>query len=92
MKTKSSRLTHVDRHGRIRMVDVGDKAVTDREAVARGSIAMSPKARKLITAVLPARREQLTSNCQQLGVDIGGRKKSDKPASDCEADPMACQH
>jgi cyclic pyranopterin phosphate synthase len=48
MKTRKSRLTHVDRHGRIRMVDVGDKAVTDREAVARGSIAMSPKARKLI--------------------------------------------
>jgi cyclic pyranopterin phosphate synthase len=30
------------------MVDVGDKAVTDREAVARGSIAMSKKARTLI--------------------------------------------
>jgi cyclic pyranopterin phosphate synthase len=30
------------------MVDVGDKAVTDREAVARGSIAMSASARKLI--------------------------------------------
>ena len=30
------------------MVDVGDKPVTDREAVARGSIAMSKKARKLI--------------------------------------------
>jgi serine/threonine protein kinase len=50
------------------------------------------KARKLITAVSPARRDQLTSNCQQLGVDIGGRKKPDKPASDCETDPMACQH
>ena len=44
----SSRLTHVDPHGRIRMVDVGDKAVTDREAVARGSIGMSLAARKLI--------------------------------------------
>ena len=43
-----SRLTHVDAQGRIRMVDVGDKAVTDREAVARGSIAMSKDARKLI--------------------------------------------
>ena len=42
------RLTHVDSKGRIRMVDVGDKAVTDREAVARGSIAMSAAARKLI--------------------------------------------
>jgi hypothetical protein len=50
------------------------------------------KARKLITAVSPARRDQLTSNCQQLGVDIGGRKKPDKSASDCETDPMACQH
>jgi cyclic pyranopterin phosphate synthase len=30
------------------MVDVGDKAVTDREAIARGSIAMSAEARRLI--------------------------------------------
>ena len=44
----SSRLTHVDAQGRIRMVDVGDKAVTDREAIARGSIAMSKQARTLI--------------------------------------------
>ena len=43
-----AKLTHVDAKGRIRMVDVGDKAVTDREAVARGSIAMSKDARKLI--------------------------------------------
>ena len=43
-----TRLTHVDSKGRIRMVDVGDKAITDREAVARGSIAMSKTARKLI--------------------------------------------
>jgi cyclic pyranopterin phosphate synthase len=41
-------LTHVDKQGRIRMVDVGDKPVTDREAIARGSIAMSKTARKLI--------------------------------------------
>ena len=41
-------LTHVDSQGRIRMVDVGDKPVTDREAIARGSIAMSKDARTLI--------------------------------------------
>jgi cyclic pyranopterin monophosphate synthase len=35
------RLSHVDRKGRVSMVDVGDKPVTDREAVARGSITMS---------------------------------------------------
>ena len=48
MKTKG--LTHVDPKGRIRMVDVGDKPVTDREAAARGSISMSAKALKLVRA------------------------------------------
>ena len=49
MATKgSSRLTHVDAKGRLRMVDVGDKPVTDREAVARGSISMSATALTLI--------------------------------------------
>jgi cyclic pyranopterin phosphate synthase len=35
-------LTHVDRRGRVKMVDVGDKPVTRREAVARAAIAMQP--------------------------------------------------
>jgi len=35
-------LTHLDRRGRLRMVDVGDKPVTRREAIARGRIAMAP--------------------------------------------------
>jgi len=35
------RLSHVDARGRVTMVDVGDKPVTDREAVAVGSITMS---------------------------------------------------
>ena len=39
-RTAVSRLTHVDRRGRVTMVDVGEKAVTAREAVARGSIRM----------------------------------------------------
>ncbi len=43
-------LTHVDARGRVKMVDVGDKPVTSREAVARGSIAMSAEARRLIRA------------------------------------------
>ena len=38
------RLSHVDARGRVKMVDVGDKPVTDREAVARGSITMSREA------------------------------------------------
>ena len=30
------------------MVDVGDKPVTDREAIARGSITLSAEARRLV--------------------------------------------
>jgi cyclic pyranopterin phosphate synthase len=45
---KRAVLSHVDSSGRVRMVDVGGKAVTDREAVARGSVAMSAEARRLI--------------------------------------------
>ena len=41
-------LSHVDRRGRVKMVDVGDKPVTQREAVATGSIAMSREARRLV--------------------------------------------
>jgi hypothetical protein len=41
-------LSHVDAHGRIKMVDVGEKAVTAREAVARGTVSMSATARRLI--------------------------------------------
>jgi cyclic pyranopterin phosphate synthase len=35
-------LTHLDEKGRARMVDVGDKAVTRREAVARADLVMEP--------------------------------------------------
>jgi cyclic pyranopterin phosphate synthase len=42
------KLTHVDAAGRIKMVDVGGKPVTAREATARGEIAMSAEARRLI--------------------------------------------
>jgi cyclic pyranopterin phosphate synthase len=47
MKT-SRRLSHVDARGRVTMVDVGEKASTRREAVARGSIAMSREALTLV--------------------------------------------
>src|SRR5436305_15210907 len=41
-------LSHVDARGRVKMVDVGGKPVTDREAIARGSIAMSREALRLV--------------------------------------------
>ena len=37
-----SGLTHIDATGRARMVDVSDKAVTTREAVAEGFVRMTP--------------------------------------------------
>jgi len=46
----SKRLTHVGRDGRIRMVDVGAKPVTSREAVARGHITVSAAALAQIRA------------------------------------------
>ncbi|MFC3123144.1 cyclic pyranopterin monophosphate synthase MoaC [Agaribacter flavus] len=33
-----SKLSHIDQHGKANMVDVGDKAITSREAVAEGYI------------------------------------------------------
>jgi cyclic pyranopterin phosphate synthase len=44
-----SRLTHVDEAGRVRMVDVSGKEVTDRLARARGEILMQADTVRLIT-------------------------------------------
>ena len=43
-----AKLSHLDAKGKARMVDVGDKPVTDREALARGEITMSATALRLI--------------------------------------------
>ena len=43
-----SKLTHVDEAGRIRMVDVGGKAPTDRHARVQGDIIMQPDTIRLI--------------------------------------------
>ena len=52
-------LSHLDEQGRARMVDVGDKPVTDRVAVARGIVKMQPATRRLITAGKIAKGEVL---------------------------------
>src|SRR5471032_569551 len=48
MATRSKKLSHVDARGRVKMVDVGDKPITNREAVAGGTITMSRAALRLI--------------------------------------------
>jgi cyclic pyranopterin phosphate synthase len=45
---RSRKLSHVDAEGRVQMVDVGAKAITAREAVARGAITVSSSAQRLI--------------------------------------------
>lgn len=47
-KRRESRLTHVEADGRVAMVDVGDKPVTAREAVAVAEIRMRPATLRLI--------------------------------------------
>ncbi|MFW6198797.1 MAG: cyclic pyranopterin monophosphate synthase MoaC [Acidobacteriota bacterium] len=47
-------LTHLDERGQARMVDVGDKSATRREAVAAGLLRMSPDTRrKVLDGELP---------------------------------------
>ena len=44
----SNKLTHIDDQGNAHMVDVSDKAVTDRTAVATGRVLMKPETLALI--------------------------------------------
>lgn len=44
-----SNLSHIDRDGRARMVDVAGKPVTARVAVAEGAVRMSPAAFEIVT-------------------------------------------
>ncbi len=50
MSARQPKLTHVDQSGSAQMVDVGWKPNTEREAVARGRVAMRPQTLALIRA------------------------------------------
>jgi cyclic pyranopterin phosphate synthase len=58
-KRQPARLSHVDEGGKVRMVDVSPKAVTAREAVARGHIEISAEALRLIRAGRVAKGDPL---------------------------------
>ncbi len=47
-RAERRRLTHVDRRGRPRMVDVGAKPVTARRAIAEADVAVSPETMSLV--------------------------------------------
>jgi len=42
------RLTHLDKEGQAKMVDISEKPLTQREAVAKGSVYMKPETLRLI--------------------------------------------
>ncbi|MBI1817725.1 MAG: cyclic pyranopterin monophosphate synthase MoaC [Deltaproteobacteria bacterium] len=55
------RLSHVDARGRVRMVDVGAKPITEREAVAGATVRMQPATLRLITSRRVAKGDALAA-------------------------------
>ena len=68
-------LTHLDEQGRARMVDVGWKPVTEREAVARGSVQMQPETLRLIQEGLVKKGDVLT--IAQLAGIMGAKRTAE---------------
>lgn len=50
IEKKGGQPTHFDDSGKVRMVDVTDKDVTDRTGMARGTVTMQPETVRMITA------------------------------------------
>ena len=56
----TDRLTHLDADGTARMIDVGDKATTERRARARARVRMSPETAAAVAANQTPKAEALT--------------------------------
>ncbi|MGH9868902.1 MAG: cyclic pyranopterin monophosphate synthase MoaC [Candidatus Polarisedimenticolia bacterium] len=67
-----ARLSHVDRRGKARMVDVGGKRPTRREAIAQGSVTMSREAFDLVRANRVAKGDVLAV-AQMAGIQAAKR-------------------
>ena len=68
-------LTHLDEQGNAKMVDVGDKDVTSREAIAGGHVSIQPETLRLIKEGLMKKGDVLT--IAQLAGIMGAKKTSD---------------
>ena len=71
----STRLTHLDEEGSARMVDVGAKSITDREAVARGYLTVQPETLGLIQEGLMKKGDVLS--IAQLAGIMGAKRTSE---------------
>ena len=68
-------LTHLDEQGRAKMVDVGEKDITSRVAVARGYVSIQPETARLIREGLMKKGDVLT--IAQLAGIMGAKKTSE---------------
>ncbi|WP_158863307.1 bifunctional molybdenum cofactor biosynthesis protein MoaC/MoaB [Leifsonia sp. AG29] len=79
-------LTHLDADGRARMVDVGAKPETDREAVARGRFVTTPEVIRLVSADdLP--KADVLATARIAG--IGGAKRTSELIPLCHPLPLS---
>ncbi|MDH5506807.1 MAG: cyclic pyranopterin monophosphate synthase MoaC [Anaerolineae bacterium] len=69
------KLTHLDKSGKARMVDVGDKPESERTAVAKGEVVMQPETLKLIEEGNLKKGDVLTV-AQVAGI-AGGKRTAD---------------
>ena len=70
-----NKLTHVDASGNARMVDVGDKPVTERTAIAKGEVRMKAETLALIREGAIKKGDVLTV-AQVAGI-AGGKRTAD---------------
>jgi cyclic pyranopterin monophosphate synthase len=71
----SPSLTHLDQQGRVNMVDVGAKPITDREAVARGWVSMQPETLRLLREGLMKKGDVFTT--AQLAGIMGAKRTAE---------------
>ena len=69
------KLTHIDEKGDVRMVDVSQKADTERIAVAEGFISMKPEPLELITSGTAAKGDVLA--CARVAGVMAAKKTSE---------------
>jgi len=69
------KLTHLDELGRARMVDVGDKPVSERTAVAEGAVRMSREAFEQVAAQAVAKGDVLA--VAEVAGTMGGKRAGD---------------
>lgn len=74
-RAERRRLTHVDRSGRPRMVDVSDKPPTARRAVAEAFVALAPETMSLVIDGGSAKGDVL--GVAELAGVMGGKRTSD---------------